>query len=321
MQGTRFLVALALALVCGTAEGLMLSRSRRLGLRQSLRQQAEAAGGSGGDTRDVASLVAARRGLIDALAESTSDVRDADAHDDLWLLRFALANADDAAAAEQQIRETLAWRSGEGKAVVDAAAAAVAAATAGGGWDNEPVLSGAPHADVVTKYITPKQCLTVTTKGDDLCYIIRAATVDDQALMGEAAVDEVVAFFLYAKEVNSIVADARTRRTGRLTTVITANDLSGIDLFGDATFRKALSAASKQGNKVYPALAGPTLLLNLPKLVSALVSVFKPLFPKPVQEKLRFERGPLADVDDLTELSASPAKKEKFLSELEVLLG
>ena len=51
---------------------------------------------------------------------------------------------------------------------------------------------------------------------------------------------------LYSKEVNALVANARTAKTGRLTKIITANDLQGIDLFGDATFRTALSASSKK---------------------------------------------------------------------------
>ena len=83
-------------------------------------------------------------------------------------------------------------------------------------------------------------------------------------------------FFLYSKEVNALVANARTKATGRLTKIITANDLQGIDLFGDKTFRTALSASSKKANGLgYSALAGPTLLLNLPKLLGALVKIFK----------------------------------------------
>lgn len=59
---------------------------------------------------------------------------------------------------------------------------------------------------------------------------------------------------------------------------------------GDASFRKALAEASKKSNQLYPFLAGPTLLLNLPRLLGALVKVFKPLFPATVQKKLKFEQ-------------------------------
>lgn len=91
---------------------------------------------------------------------------------------------------------------------------------------------------------------------------------------------------------------------------------------GDATFRNALSASSKQANSLYPNLAGPTLLLNLPPLLGALVKVFKPLFPEAVQKKLKFEQGPLRDVKDLTELlGPSSSARSTFLRDLKRLLA
>ena len=140
------------------------------------------------------------------------------------------------------------------------------------------------------------------TNDNDLVYIIRAAKIDDINLMSSATEEQVIDFFLYAKEVCFQVADRRTRQSGRLVTVITANDLSGINIFGDATFRKVLSATSKKAVRLYPMLAGPTLLLNLPRLLGSLIKIFKPLFPKSVQKKLKFEQGPLKDVADLQEL-------------------
>lgn len=176
--------------------------------------------------------------------------------------------------------------------------------------------------------MTPSQFLTISTQDtqgsadtddNDLVYIIRAAGIKDQELMAKATVEQVVEFFLYAKEVNFQVADRRTRQSGRLVTVITANDLNGIDIFGDATFRKVLSESSKKAVELYPMLAGPTLLLNLPRLLGAVIKLFKPLFPKSVQEKLKFEQGPLKDLKDLRDLS-KPAEKEKFLDEIQKLL-
>ena len=46
-----------------------------------------------------------------------------------------LATDGDVDAAVEVVDAAMAWRKGEGKAIVDAASAAVAAATAGGGWD------------------------------------------------------------------------------------------------------------------------------------------------------------------------------------------
>lgn len=54
-----------------------------------------------------------------------------------------------------------------------------------------PVVSGAPHSAIICKYITPKQCLTVSAKSADLCYIIQASGIDDKALMAEATEEQV----------------------------------------------------------------------------------------------------------------------------------
>lgn len=72
-------------------------------------------------------------------------------------------------------------------------------------------------------------------------------------------------------------------QTDRLIQVLTANDLTGIKLVGGSgDFRRALSASSKQATLIYPtSYTGPTLLVNLPPLLNALVKLFTPLFPPP----------------------------------------
>ena len=195
------------------------------------------------------------------------------------------------------------------------------AATAGGAWDNAPVLAGAPHSATIGNYITPKNCLTVGLPSGDLCYIIKAGKIDDKALMAAASQEELVDFFIYAKEVNRIVADRRSAETGRLASIILANDLSKVDLLGDGSFRKALSASSKRAASLFPSLNGPTFILNLPFVANALVQLFKPLFPAKLQAKLKFEKGPLLDVDDLTTLHGASGARQQFLASIEPLLG
>jgi len=120
--------------------------------------------------------------------------------------------------------------------------------------------------------------------------------------------------------VNSRVALARTAASGSLVGVVTVNDLSGIDPFAGKDLRAALSQASKVMHAIiaacaylprcaqrlqslysrvvtavsplcetrasqrtaslYPGIAGPTLLVNLPALLGAIVKLFTPLFPK-----------------------------------------
>ena len=82
-----------------------------------------------------------------------------------------------------------------------------------------------------------------------------------------------------------------------------------------------LSSSSKQYEGLYPSLAGPTMILNLPFVLQAFVSLFKPLFPKTVQARLKFEKAPvLASFKELTPLSSEGRPKEQFLGEVNRLL-
>jgi hypothetical protein len=140
--------------------------------------------------------------------------------------------------------------------------------------------------------------------------------------MSEVSLEQMTEFFLYCKEVNALVANMKSEKSDQLVTVLTANDLCGVKLIGgDATFRKALSAASNKASDLYPNLSGPTFLLNLPKLLSALVKLFTPLFAEDVRKRLKFARGPLIDVTDLSEISPSgnAASRELFLEQIDEL--
>jgi hypothetical protein len=142
--------------------------------------------------------------------------------------------------------------------------------------------------------------------------------------MSELSLEQMTEFFLYCKEVNALVANIRSMETDKLVSVLTANDLSGVKLVGgDAAFRKALSAASNKANQLYPNLSGPTFLLNLPTLLSALVKVFTPLFPEEVRKRLKFEQGPLKDVKELVEISPSGSSESRalFLNQIDNLLA
>ncbi|KAL3940514.1 MAG: hypothetical protein SGBAC_004965 [Bacillariaceae sp.] len=235
---------------------------------------------------------------------------------DVFYLRYCLAEKG-----VEELKGTLAWRQGEGKAICEAACLAFAEATAGGKWNNEPVRNGAPNAATINKYITPDQCLTTTSSTGDLAYCVRAGMIDDAGLMSEvSSVDDLVQFFLYCKEINALVANDRSLETGKLLYVITANDLSGVKLIGgDSSFRDALSAASKIANPMFPELNGPTLLLNLPRLASALAKIFVPLLPKEVQARIKFERGPLSEVDSLLDINYGGKGRDAFLKDVDRL--
>ena len=144
----------------------------------------------------VESLLSANRVLVDELATIGPDTSE------LTRLRFAL-QFPDPAEAKDAMRENVAWRAGAGKSIVESAAKAVAEATAGGAWDNEPVRAAAPHAAAINEFVTPKNILTLSTDRGDLVYCIRASGIDDKDMMTKVTVDQVVEFFLYAKEVHN----------------------------------------------------------------------------------------------------------------------
>merc|ERR1711871_991620 len=105
-------------------------------------------------------------------------------------------------------------------------------------------------------------------------------------------------------------------RSGRLGNVIFANDISGTRKPPDSRFSKGLTASSKQYEKLYPSLAGPTMILNLPFILQAFVGLLKPLFPKTVQERLKFKKAPfLKSLSELTPLSANAGSRDSFLRE------
>lgn len=258
------------------------------------------------------------RYVVDALTKVVPDDMEMS---EMHLLRFALAHPDDERAAEKALKGAIRWRQGAGKNIVESAREAVAKATADGGWDNDPVRDAAPHADVINKYITPKAVITTSTEDGDLVYVIRASAIDDRKMMDEASVQQVCDFFLYAKEIHNIIANQRSARTGRMCSVVFANDISGVRKPPDKRFSQALTSSSDQYESLYPSLAGPTMILNLPLILQAFVGLLKPLFPKSVQERLVFKRAPiLAGLKDITPLGTDPMMQNRFVREVKGLL-
>ena len=240
---------------------------------------------------------------------------------EIALLRFALAHPDDEKSAEKALKDAIRWRQTKGKSIVESAREAVEKAMANGGWENDFVRNAAPHAAVINQFITPKAVVTTSTEDGDLVYVIRASQIDDKAMMDKVTVEQVCDFFLYAKEVHNIIANKRSASTGRMCSVIFANDISGVRKAPDSRFSKALTSSSDQYESLYPSLAGPTMILNLPLILQAFVGLLKPLFPKSVQERLVFKRAPvLASLTELTPLGTDPVVKQKFSREVKGLL-
>ena len=265
--------------------------------------------------RDVKTLLSKHRRTVDELASVSDDVSE------ITRLRFAMA-FDTLAEAKTALLGALAYRSnGRGKEILDAALDAYETASIGGGWDNEVVRNNAPHASVINKYISSKNIVTTSTGNGDLVYLIRASAIDDKAMMDNVSVEQLSEFFVYVKEVHNLVANQRSETSGKLCEVILANDITGVRKPPDSRFGKALSSSSSQYDKLYPSLAGPTMILNLPLILQAFVALFKPLFPKTVQARLKFLRAPvLASLAELTPVATDGNTKKKLMAELDRLL-
>lgn len=314
LPSSTFVTIAALLGFAGESAGLRLgSRPSVLSVaRSATRMQVASTQTS---STDVESLLSKNKQLVSDLSALAPDMPE------IERLRFALAFPA-AAEAKEAVKEKVAWRTGAGRSIVESAAAAVAKATEGGGWDNEPVRAGAPHADAINPWVTPKNILTLSTDDGDLVYVIRASLIDDKAMMSKVSVEQFTDFLLYVKEVHSIIVNERSVRTGRLCNVIFANDITGTRKAPDPKFAKALTESSKSYEKLYPSLAGPTMILNLPFILQAFVGLFKPLFPKVVQARLKFERAPiLGNLGELTPLTTDRIKRSAFLAEVKGLLS
>lgn len=265
--------------------------------------------------KSVDSLMKANRAKLEDLASIAPNMPE------ISRLRFALAFPN-RFEARQAIKEAVLFREGKGKSIVESAEKAVAAATSvEGQWNNDVVRDAAPHAAAINRYITPKNILTLSNDDGDIIYVIRASLIDDRQLMSRVSVKQMSEFFCYVKEVHNLVANERSMKTGRLCEVIFANDISGVRAIPDPRFSQALTQSSQQYEKLYPSLAGPTMILNLPFVLQAFIGLIKPLFPKTVQDRLAFESAPvLARIRDLTPLNSNPRTRQSFTSEIKRLL-
>lgn len=303
-----------------SASGAALTSLGMMGLvaaRASAVTRRARGGEDGGDERSVEALTSANRAAIDDLRSACKDVLTD--QDDLWLLRFVLEKNGDVAEAAANVREVIEWRKGEGAAIVASADKAIAEATAGGGWNNEPIYAAAPHTDKLKNFLTPECIVVLSLKSGDLMSCIRAAAIDSPKMMDAVTVDELTEFFIYSREINSRVAQMRSKQTGRLTKLVAANDLTGVSSFPDSRFQEALTGSSKKAVTLYPGLAGPTVLLNLPWLARALVGLLAPLFPGAVRDKLKFARTPMDYMKSLTDILKEPIKGQ-FLADIAAVL-
>lgn len=262
--------------------------------------------------------------LKDTAATLSKNNEDVAPTNDVFYLRYVLNDSyDDDEQRVAALKSNIAWRMNEGNGIVTSARGAIQSAMMEEGkWNNAPVSANAPNAALVNEYLTTAQVITtsLSPSTNDLVYCIRAGKIDDKALMSSVTVDQMVDFFLYCREVNAMVADLRSVQSDTLVKIVTCQDMKGVKLIGGSKdFQKSLSAASKKANELYPSLNGRTLILNIPSLLGPLVKVFKLFLPKAVTRRIRFENGPLKEVEDLREIAEGGRGRDEFVNQVNTL--
>lgn len=208
------------------------------------------------------------RVLLQALRGDGHAVGDSTPYDDIWALRFVLSHPEDADAA-RAAAETLRWRA-EMKEML-------AAAAAGKSLKRFESLERL----VVAQYHGE------TSTGTPL-YIIRAGISNTVALTNAHTHEEMVEFMMYRKELGFLLCDAMTRKTRKLTKLVTVNDLSHVSLLAgtDKRFTAVLGAASKLSETLYPQLLDRAVLINVPYIFGAIWSIIKGLMSANTRAKV-----------------------------------
>ena len=239
---------------------------------------------------------------------------------DVFYLRFCLSDNYSSDTERRRAFElSLDWRRQDGKHICDSAREAVhhAFADDGKNWYYNEVHKRIPNSKL-TKFLTPAHVTSVLTPQRDVVFVMKHGLIQDKQLMRELSEADVVDFMLYAKEVNSIVANRHSLQTNRLSFVMTANDLGGASLArGDKQFRSALNDSARIAAQHYPSLTGPTLMLNLPRMLTGIARAFA---PSEVSHTLKFAQGPLKNVETLRKIATDGPEQSQFFSNLNELV-
>ena len=197
------------------------------------------------------------RVLLQTLSGDGHVVGDSTPYDDIWALRFVLSHPEDADAA--RAAASISFFSARHRSVSAAAA-----------------TGERPKRFEVMERLVVAQYHGETSTGAPL-YIIRAGISNTVALTTEHTHDEVVEFMMYRKEIGFLLCDAITRKTRKLTKLVTVNDLSHVSLLAgtDKRFTAVLGAASKLSETLYPQLLDRAVLINAPYIFGAIWSIIK----------------------------------------------
>ncbi len=213
--------------------------------------------------------------------------------DDLWLLRYVLS-FDTAAERAPAVRECLAYRAAHAPMLAAAATGAPAPFAAA----LEPWMVAGEHG--------------VGHNGEPV-FIVRAGLSNARGAMGAVAEAELVQFLMYWKERAFLHCDRESRARGRLVKQLVLLDMAGASFATfDMRHLRALGAAGKLSEVVYPQLLGRSVGVHPPAFLATVRKMMAPFMSKKQLEKQSFCPGAAAAGPP----SRSPASACPFASRL-----
>jgi hypothetical protein len=208
------------------------------------------------------------RVLLQALSGDGHAVGEGTPYDEIWALRFVLSHPEDAEAA-RNAAETLRWRA-----------------------ENKDMLAAAARGERLKRFESIEPLVVAQYHGETSTgaplYIIRAGISNTMALTNTHTHEQMVEFMMYRKELGFLLCDAITRKTNKLTKLVTVNDLSHVSLLAgtDKRFTAVLGAASKLSETLYPQLLDRAVLINAPYIFGAIWSIIKGLMSAKTRAKV-----------------------------------
>lgn len=225
----------------------------------------------GGIAADVDELIAKFRVKIDRLKEKVADFvpQDDPRYDDLFYLRYVLSYKAKTTKCVEPIRFTIDYHK-ENADILKRI--------------QEEGVTAVPHHATAMRFNCTGMCGTLPSGGP--IFVVRAAHSMQPQLMSTLTLEEVAEWLLLSKEIQWHICDQHTRKTRKLTKMISVVDLQGFSLGGsDRRFFKALGESSKASAKCYPQLLGKSVLMNPPSFFGWMFKAFSVFQPKSAREK------------------------------------
>mmetsp|Transcript_12882 Transcript_12882/g.28072 ORF Transcript_12882/g.28072 Transcript_12882/m.28072 type:complete len:299 (+) Transcript_12882:212-1108(+) len=220
-------------------------------------------------TNDVETLMAEHKDGVDKLKDALKTVPDG--YDDLCLLRYVLSMGSDVAKAVAAVRKAVEFRE-----------------------KNDSWLSAARDDDAVppengpiTEYV--KVGRHKRTNDGSVVFIVRSGISRPSDAISVFSHETLLRHQTFYAEQNYWMCDKFTRASGKLTKVISINDMTGISLTSghtDRRFMKIVGENSHQSEFLHPQMLAKMVVYNPPGIFKILFNIGKMFISQKTIEKM-----------------------------------